>query len=339
MKAVFFARVNTKRKFAYTEFYKQDIDILEGLGFDVVLANRWREIPFDCDLYFVWWWTWAFMPLIKAKIARKPVVITGVFDLFSPTPSQCYFTRPLHQRLLMRLSLRLSNANVFVSRMEFEGVSKLLTTGGSHYVPLGVDTEKYVYRGDKREKLVLTFCLMARGNSRRKKVSEIICSVPAMLERDPAISLVIGGSKEDDYPELENLVREMHLEDSISFPGVLSEEDKIDLMHRAAVYLQPSEQEGFGLAIAEAMSCGTPVVINPVGAVPEVVGEAGTYLEGYEPEEIADKVISLLNDADHWHAMSIAGRRRIEEKYSINRRLVQMRDIIRQAIGREFPAA
>lgn len=329
MKAVFFThKISNKEKLFYTEFYRQDIDILESLGFEVIIATRWSEIPYNCDLYYIWWWTWAFIPLLKAKISRKPAIITGVFNLYSPEPSQCYFTRPLRQKVLMSSALRFSDANVFVSQLEFEGVSRLLPVTNPSYIPHVVDENKYSFCGGERENLVLTFCLMARGNSKRKKIREIILSVPAVIEKHPELRFIIAGSKEDDFPELDSLVKEMHLEKSVSFPGVLSVQDKIDLMHRAVIYLQPSEQEGFGLAIAEAMSCGTPVIVNPVGAVPEVVGNAGIYLDGYEPTEIANKISILIEDPDLWEKKSLEGRQRINSAFPFQRRRDQLQELI-----------
>src|SRR5947199_9031529 len=76
----FFAPVADRRVLETTEFYAQDLAILGGLGFDVRVATRWAEIPWGCDLYFVWWWSWAFLPLIKARLRGRPVLATGVID-------------------------------------------------------------------------------------------------------------------------------------------------------------------------------------------------------------------------------------------------------------------
>ncbi len=59
------------------------------------------------------------------------------------------------------------------------------------------------------------------------------------------------------------------------------------LYRRAAVYVQASRHEGFGLAVAEAMLAGcVPVVMN-VTAMPEVVGDAGVLIESQEPDAVA----------------------------------------------------
>ena len=58
----------------------------------------------------------------------------------------------------------------------------------------------------------------------------------------------------------------------------------------------PSIYEGFGLPILEAMSCGCPVVASKGGSLPEVVGEAGRFVDPYDVESIANGIKEVFND-------------------------------------------
>jgi glycosyltransferase involved in cell wall biosynthesis len=81
---------------------------------------------------------------------------------------------------------------------------------------------------------------------------------------------------------------------NVDFTGWLSDEDLHAAYRRAAVYVQASRHEGFGLAVAEAMLAGcVPVVMN-VTAMPEVVGDAGVLIESQEPDDVADGVRRAL---------------------------------------------
>jgi glycosyltransferase involved in cell wall biosynthesis len=83
--------------------------------------------------------------------------------------------------------------------------------------------------------------------------------------------------------------------DNVEFTGWLSDEDLHAAYRRAAVYVQASRHEGFGLAVAEAMLAGcVPVVMN-VTAMPEVVGDAGVLIESQEPEAVAEGVRRALD--------------------------------------------
>ena len=76
--------------------------------------------------------------------------------------------------------------------------------------------------------------------------------------------------------------------ENVEFTGWLSDDDLHATYRRAAVYVQASRHEGFGLAVAEAMLAGcVPVVMN-VTAMPEVVGDAGVLIESQQPEDVAD---------------------------------------------------
>jgi glycosyltransferase involved in cell wall biosynthesis len=81
---------------------------------------------------------------------------------------------------------------------------------------------------------------------------------------------------------------------NVELTGWLSDDDLHAAYRSAAVYVQASRHEGFGLAVAEAMLAGcVPVVMN-VTAMPEVVGNAGVLIESQEPAAVAEGVRRAL---------------------------------------------
>jgi glycosyltransferase involved in cell wall biosynthesis len=320
MQACFYAPVTDQQIFERVEFYKQDIDILRALGFSVTTATCWHDIPWNADLYFVWWWTWALFPLLKARVRRRPVLITGTFDYRWPVPGLDYYGRPGWQRWLLRCALHQASANVFVSQVEYNEVTRNLRTYNPHYIPHTLDTQLYTPGGDQREKTVLTVAWMQKGNAERKCIPEVIRSIPLVLEQHPAARFIVAGEQGSAYPDLWTLVQHLGVERSVEFPGVISKELKIELMQHCGVYLQPSIYEGFGLAVLEAMSCGAAVVSSPVGAVPEVVGDAGVLVDGRSPEAIATAVNRLLDDATLRQALGQRARQRVESLFGLERR-------------------
>lgn len=79
------------------------------------------------------------------------------------------------------------------------------------------------------------------------------------------------------------------------------------LMGGAAVFCLPSAMEGFGMSVAEAMACGTPVVVSDRGSLPEVVGEAGLVVPP-EVDAVADALAAVLGDPALAAARGAAGR-------------------------------
>jgi glycosyltransferase involved in cell wall biosynthesis len=69
------------------------------------------------------------------------------------------------------------------------------------------------------------------------------------------------------------------------------------LYNGARLLALPSFTEGFGMPAIEAMACGTPVVVSERGALPEVVGECGVYVNPDDPASIADGIGRLLEDS------------------------------------------
>jgi len=83
--------------------------------------------------------------------------------------------------------------------------------------------------------------------------------------------------------------------DNVRLTGWLSDDDLHAAYRRAAVYVQASRHEGFGLAVAEAMLAGcVPVVMN-VTAMPEVVGDAGVLIDSQQPDAVAQGVRRALD--------------------------------------------
>jgi glycosyltransferase involved in cell wall biosynthesis len=83
------------------------------------------------------------------------------------------------------------------------------------------------------------------------------------------------------------LVRDLDLTDSIVVLPTLDRSTLAAVYRRCALLLMPSEREGFGLPVLEALACGTPVIASDVAALREVGGYAVTYCP--------------VNDVDVWH--------------------------------------
>jgi glycosyltransferase involved in cell wall biosynthesis len=145
-----------------------------------------------------------------------------------------------------------------------------------------------------------------------------------------AARLRIAGEHGAGYSELAELVRAASASDWIAFPGAISPAEKIDLLRRCKVYLQPSRHRGFGPAILEAMGCAAAVVTSPVGAVPEVVGDTAQFVDGTAPEAIAAGVNHLPARPDVRLDLGARALARAETLFSYERRKAALRQIIEQ---------
>ena len=141
MATVAFYAHDTPDNVARFEYYQQDIEALRALGHRVEVATRLAEIPRRYDLLFVWWWTHALLPVLRARLLGRPTIITGTFNFRFPDgfPGRDYRRRPLWQRALISRATRLSSRNLFVSERELGQCSEHFGLTSGRYYPHCLD--------------------------------------------------------------------------------------------------------------------------------------------------------------------------------------------------------
>jgi len=123
-----------------------------------------------------------------------------------------------------------------------------------------------------------------------------------------------------DGPErspAERRLRDLGLEDRVAFLG---KQDRFEeLLAASDVFLLPSEQESFGLAALEALSCGIPVVASDIGGIPELVtaGETGFLAPVGDTRAMAGHVLTLVQDPARWTAFSRRAREQVLERFQL----------------------
>jgi glycosyltransferase involved in cell wall biosynthesis len=114
------------------------------------------------------------------------------------------------------------------------------------------------------------------------------------------------------------LVNEYGLNSIVDFTGRVSTDELVRHYNEAKLLVTSSVHEGFGLPLAEAMSCGTPVVGTDIGAYREIVehGVSGWLVPPSDPEALADAIRMMWNDAGLRKRLGEAGRQRILENFN-----------------------
>jgi glycosyltransferase involved in cell wall biosynthesis len=171
-------------------------------------------------------------------------------------------------------------------------------------------------RGDLRleGKRILTFT----GRLVPHKGVDVILQALARLP-DDVVLVVVGAG-----PVLHSLVglaRRLGVGDRVRFCARVSDDDLPRYLALGDVFVFPSQSrlEGFGLAVAEAMAVGLPVVIADMPGVREVIepGREGLLAEPLLADDLAEKIRILLDDPPLARRMGAAGRRRAEERYGL----------------------
>jgi len=134
--------------------------------------------------------------------------------------------------------------------------------------------------------------------------------------------------------QLKSRVSELRLEDRVSWMG--EREDVPELISALDVLLLPSREEPFGRVLIEAMAMRVPVIATKVGGPAEIVIDGvGGFL--IDPEDLEAWVRAVKHFVDHpelGREMGLAGRYRVERKFSSEQHLAAILDVYEQAFER-----
>lgn len=125
-----------------------------------------------------------------------------------------------------------------------------------------------------------------------KNVEGLIKAFMTLRKKYQYLALVLAG--EDNF-FWQRIKREYKHKD-IRFVGFVSDADSIAFLKSASCYVQPSLEEGFGLPILEAFICRCPVVSSDRASLPEIAGDGAIYFDPKDKDDIADKIVRVLND-------------------------------------------
>jgi len=159
------------------------------------------------------------------------------------------------------------------------------------------------------------------GRLRWEKGQDILLdAMPAVIKAIPNIILLVVG----DSPDREKLrvkTKELGIENHIIWLGQMDHEEVVKLYTIMDVVVIPSRFEGFGLAAAEAMAAGRPVVASDVDGLREIVvnGITGYFFPVSDHQELAKTLIKLLKSPEKAKAFGVKGYKRVQEIFSMER--------------------
>jgi glycosyltransferase involved in cell wall biosynthesis len=152
--------------------------------------------------------------------------------------------------------------------------------------------------------------LLFLGRIHPKKGCDLLVEAFAkMATRDAGLDLVIAGPDPGGWrPELESRLRARGLTERVHWPGMLTGDVKWGAFYAAEAFVLPSHQENFGIAVAEALSCGVPVLLSDkVNIAAEIERDEAGLME----RDTADGTRRLL---ERWMALPLEERERMSAR-------------------------
>lgn len=166
-------------------------------------------------------------------------------------------------------------------------------------VPLSYDDTIHYHDEDSSllEKMNIDapYILYLGALDHRKGIVNLLDAFEILKEKYKDIKLVLAGSLNADVTPVIDRLKNCKYKEDIILPGFVDDYQKRVLLSHAMVFVFPSEYEGFGLPVLEAMACGSPVITTNVSSLPEVGGDAALYVTPQCPEELASQMERFIN--------------------------------------------
>ncbi|RYU96856.1 glycosyltransferase family 4 protein [Emticicia agri] len=185
----------------------------------------------------------------------------------------------------------------------------------------------------KRMNLPERFVLFLGNTDPKKNLPNVIRTLALLYERKQLdFTLVITDFKEEHLLPLLKEQNNEHLLKHILLIGYVVNRELPKLYKLAQLFLYPSLRESFGIPILEAMQCGTPVITSNTSAMPEIAGAGAVLIDPTQIEDIAEKIVRLLNDADMRAKVIAYGLERVK-LFSWKQTTEQMVGIYNEVLG------
>jgi hypothetical protein len=146
------------------------------------------------------------------------------------------------------------------------------------------------------------------------------------------IKLVCTGTLFSQRNWLVDAISSLGLTDRVIFPGYLQDKELSVLLKNSGGVIFPSLYEGFGLPIIEAMSVGVPVACSNTTSLPEVAAEAAIFFDPRIPTQIAQVMISLMDNEALRTRLILAGLQRAVEFLDWERMTLEYLEIFQEAV-------
>jgi glycosyltransferase involved in cell wall biosynthesis len=307
--------VRAGKVYRFTLFTREPIDFdvpegvqvrvvrLPGLLWHVYVAWYARFVA-GVDLFFA-----PTSYIIPALMPRRSVFVVHDVYVFT-SPERHLKKASFVERVTLRRVLAGARVAVAVSEFTVEEVARLLPDVRVSFVvvpnAVAVDDVDGGVVVDVRDRFSLArpFLLFVGTIEPRKNLIRLIRAFADVLKSDLGDrggwdgDLVIAGKKGWFYEEVFQAVEVAGISDRVHFLGFVSDNEKRALYEAADGLVFPSLYEGFGIPPLEAMSLRCPVVVSDIGALREVVGDAGVYIDPRDEGDMAAGMRKLLADAD-----------------------------------------
>ncbi|WP_296067893.1 glycosyltransferase [uncultured Agrobacterium sp.] len=258
-----------------------------------------------------------------ARAARVPYCIcpAGMLDHWS------LGQRSWKKKIALMLCYRkMLNEAAFLHLLnidEMAAVAPLKFHARNLIIPNGVFAEEFdplPARGHFKRKIALAhgrrYILFLSRLHVKKGIDILASAFAAICETYVDVDLVVAGPPGGAEGQFMHLVNKLNIRNRVFMVGAIYGEAKLQAMVDADCFCLPSRQEGFSMAITEALACATPVVITDQCHFPEVGSADAGVIVAVDAAEVAKGLATVLSNPAKARTMGENGRRLVLEKFT-----------------------
>ncbi len=218
-------------------------------------------------------------------------------------------------KYLRNLIIRKADVVTAISYYLVNYAKKINPKAELHLIPNGVDLDKFRHMPNSDENTVITVSRLVPKNG----VGDLIRAIAIVQKEISDARLIIVGSGPLEK-EIRRSVKDLDLEEQVVMAGSQGPENVAGYLAKAKVFARPSLSEGLGSAFLEAMAVGLPVIGTAVGGIPDFLkdGQTGLFCNVSDPQDLAEKIKTLLTDRELRMRLINNGRKLVTEKYDWN---------------------
>lgn len=265
-------------------------DFFARRKFPFGMLRLWKGVK-NADVIYCWFASWnSFWALLFARFAgKRSILVIGGYDIANLPEAEYGHQRGGIQKWFSRGSMYLADRLITFSNFSRQ------EAGQNAGIP--VDLIEVIYLGvpdpfgslpeGPKEPLALTVGKVDFSNLKRKGLQAFV-QAAAFL---PDVQFILAGRWADASIERLRAIATPN----VTFTGLVTDAELLEYYRKAAVYVQASLHEGFGMSVAEAMLAGCIPVVTHVGSLPEVVGNCGLFCNMPEPASIAETIHTAVH--------------------------------------------
>lgn len=244
-----------------------------------------------------------FLPMLGKRLNKVVTFHDMVPFVHKETNSKKYFS---YMRTVITISARIADRIIADSEITKQDILRILKLPESKvkviylaarkiFQPLPDPTRLAAVRA--RLNLTRPYILNVGTIEPRKNIQRLLEAYHSLrkLKKIPH-QLVIVGPKGWLYKPVLQKISTLDLDEHVIMTGYVEDQDLVALYNGADLFIFPSLYEGFGLPPLEAIACGAPVASSNTSCLPEILGDAAVYFDPYNVDNIADSIMSVLDN-------------------------------------------